>query len=57
MLQAKQALLALTCLLAYAHDASNTSPIKGTITACLWQDNRWQINQAAALLFEACSPS
>ena len=54
-LQAKQTLQALACVLAFAHDASDASPLKGTIMACLWQDNGWQKNQANALLCQVCS--
>ena len=54
-LQAKQTLQALACVLAFAHDAGDASPLKGTIMACLWQDNGWQKNQATALLCQVCS--
>ena len=54
-LQAKQTLQTLACVLAYAHDAGDASPLKGTVMACLWQDNGWQYNQATALLCQVCS--
>ena len=50
--RARSIVHALSSVLAFAHTANDTSPIRGSAMECMWSYNGWQRNQASGLLYK-----